>query len=332
MKYSSLLLFFLIMSASLFSQSEFAPKGAEWVYEFQGFRFFSGFSWSERGIERITYERDSLIQNEVTKVLSWKRIFYASNYPDSLQVEEKELLLSQRNDSIFINNLLYFYLNAKVGDTLECCVCCPRTGLNVEKKVFIDSVGQFNLDTFSFKSWTGRSYSETLTAGPAYSHFPLTFVDRLGPINDFFLYYGFRGTSHNSALISESNPNHGVKLRCYQDDELGQINFAGIACDSITPFPPKDTSDPSAVKRPPSLSTAKGNIWYGDYGNIYFKFSEPVSRVDVFSIDGKLLYSNPSRHSEGFFQLSSSVLGGMIITKAAFSDGTIQINKIFIPK
>lgn len=85
------------------SQEEFAPPGAEWIFSYSQFNY--------EGFEYITYDRDTIIDGESTKILSRLRRYVDINAPtDTIEENISDAYIRQEGDQIFQYYLDSFHL------------------------------------------------------------------------------------------------------------------------------------------------------------------------------------------------------------------------------
>lgn len=211
MKNSYFLFALLFLSATAFSQVEFAPAGAEWYY-----KNASGYTTKE-----FSYDAFSYLQytgDAVFDGLTCKRICamaYRSPIEGqpSCDLNAAVHFIYQRADSIFEympgtdpRSRFLFRNNYNVGD-----IVYDSYGLTLR----VESV-----DTLAFNGQTVRRFLVSDGMLP-----PIACYDLFGPENGLFNYQPWLGR-----FIVDGGT---VALRCYQDASFARVNLSNEACDSV---------------------------------------------------------------------------------------------------
>ena len=229
-----ILLLLLVVSYNLKAQTEFAPVGAEWYYNYNNF-------WNV-GYVKITSESDTIIDN-----VFCKKLVKSIHVYDYVSYNEKKGVfgyeyLTQINDSVMIYSdgefkKLYDF-SAEIGDTL-----------------LIPGLGHYEEFTHGTAVVTGKGFME-------FEGESLRYID-LKHLEDtpwqFSCYHNY-DNGYNTARICEKIGNisgyllpekyfivdddEGGALRCYSEGELS-LKFTDEECDYVpesipfpyTPFP-----------------------------------------------------------------------------------------------
>ena len=229
-----ILLLLLVVSYNLKAQTEFAPVGAEWYYNYNNF-------WNV-GYVKITSESDTIIDN-----VFCKKLVKSIHVYDYVSYNEKKGVfgyeyLTQINDSVMIYSdgefkKLYDF-SAEIGDTL-----------------LIPELGHYEEFTHGTAVVTGKGFME-------FEGESLRYID-LKHLEDtpwqFSCYHNY-DNGYNTARICEKIGNisgyllpekyfivdddEGGALRCYSEGELS-LKFTDEECDYVpesipfpyTPFP-----------------------------------------------------------------------------------------------
>jgi hypothetical protein len=244
-----LTLFFLFLSSFLWGQNVFAPlKGAKWtyVYNSNAFNGFTGEEWVGKSIIKAEYLRDSTIETQNYKyiLLNYEALntYYkptivngrVARYDTTISKNKtiRKFYTRQTQDTIF------GFVDDKTNESVYYIFKANRDSFDIKKlnfddyrtkKVFIDSIKTTQVGNRSFKTWKGKSYQRLLAdSGTGYDTFGLTFLERIGPIDDIMLFFGFNGHPGNI------NRNAKYGLVCYEDSEVGLLKFMDVDC-NISP-------------------------------------------------------------------------------------------------
>ena len=224
-----ILLLLLVVSYNLKAQTEFAPVGAEWYYNYNNF--------GNVGYVKITSESDTIIDN-----VFCKKLVKSIHVYDYVSYNEKKGVfgyeyLTQINDSVMIYSdgefkKLYDF-SAEIGDTL-----------------LIPGLGHYEEFTHGTAVVTGKGFME-------FEGESLRYID-LKHLEDtpwqFSCYHNY-DNGYNTARICEKIGNisgyllpekyfivdddEGGALRCYSEGELS-LKFTDEECDYVpesVPFP-----------------------------------------------------------------------------------------------
>jgi hypothetical protein len=224
-----LIAFMFVFTGSLKAQTEFAPVGAEWYYNYNNF--------GNVGYVKITSESDTIIDN-----VFCKKLVKSIHVYDYVSYNEKKGVfgyeyLTQINDSVMIYSdgefkKLYDF-SAEIGDTL-----------------LIPGLGHYEEFTHGTAVVTGKGFME-------FEGESLRYID-LKHLEDtpwqFSCYHNY-DNGYNTARICEKIGNisgyllpekyfivdddEGGALRCYSDNETS-ITFSKEECDYV---PQKDDVD-----------------------------------------------------------------------------------------
>ncbi len=235
MKVSKLLIFaFVLSSLSISAQPLFAPvMGAKWTYVYRAtsFQGFTGVSSKSNGIHKAVYDKDTIINNSTYKLINLNTdvldslhipilpIVGSLKYRDTVILSKtaRKMFFRENKDTLWaaidfiINERLYFIFKSK-PDSFN----LPQ---NFRTKVFIDSISFKEINGKKLKTWQGKSYVRLLADGLNYDTCNLTFVERIGIIDDLMPYFAFGG--HPSS-IDKRVP---WGMVCYEDKEIGLVKF-----------------------------------------------------------------------------------------------------------
>ena len=247
-----LIAFMFVFTGSLKAQTEFAPVGAEWYYNYNNF--------GNVGYVKITSESDTIIDN-----VFCKKLVKSIHVYDYVSYNEKKGVfgyeyLTQINDSVMIYSdgefkKLYDF-SAEIGDTL-----------------LIPGLGHYEEFTHGTAVVTGKGFME-------FEGESLRYID-LKHLEDtpwqFSCYHNY-DNGYNTARICEKIGNisgyllpekyfivdddEGGALRCYSDNETS-ITFSKEECDYV---PQKDDVDEISasdiIKIYPNPATTKVEVSY----------------------------------------------------------------------
>lgn len=169
------------------SQEEFAPPGAEWIFSYSQFNY--------EGFEYITYDRDTIIDGESTKILSRLRRYVDINAPtDTIEENISDAYIRQEGDQIFQYYLDSFHLIFDFGwekGTQYEVVNNENVSIDAEGKevveinLFIDSVSLTNIDGKSLIRLKGQVSCQAIDVG---SLGCITIIEAIGPIDSYLFY------------------------------------------------------------------------------------------------------------------------------------------------
>jgi hypothetical protein len=303
------------LSITAQAQTEFAPVGATWSYSYKGWSYNFNGSWEESGAFQINYEKDTLINDTKYKLLRKKGVHYSNQWSNNEAFEfVDKLFIRQQQDTIYafkriVNNGneedIYFVFLEKPDSIIH-----TNTSWHSTYGLYIDSVKTVEVEGYILKTWIGKSHVPFLMDGYSYDVFPLQFIERLGPVNDVFEYFGFRA-QHPSNQILE------VILHCYTDDEWGELNLSGIPCDLIL----------SDMKY--SLNEQQWSCFV--VGNmLHFEFQEQSSKyVQLFNLQGKSILNTKMASSS--IELPTNLPTGIYMIHLFDDSGNFKaVKKIFI--
>lgn len=200
-----LLLLIVSFSHSFYSQLVFCPPGSEWRYSFKDYYANAVTN------EKISYVKDSVINNDAIKILKHRYCFNSINNPT---IDFMNTWVRQNGDTVFIKNkytqnawqILYNF-NVQAGDTWQSYVRGTYT-------VSVDSITIVNINGFSLKRiyvrYTGINH-------------PFNITERLGSSEFMFNSY--------SQLTSDGG--HFQDNLCYKDSTFGNIQFTTKPCDFV---------------------------------------------------------------------------------------------------
>jgi hypothetical protein len=228
------------LSITAQAQTEFAPVGATWEYDFTGEAY--------TGTELIKVADTLSFGNKTFKVLT-SRIDYRSNFSNQIRTKLDTFFLEERNDSIFFRyrydlivggrELLYFTPNA--SDSINVYEYSYYINRGLFDSILIEGKDRFVIEqineclingTISTNVWEG--YSRIGQKGDIFleEQLPLRFSEKFGPINDFFRYYALDQDQNKQASFQYPK----VTLVAYQDEDIGAIRFEDVECTSSLNF------------------------------------------------------------------------------------------------
>lgn len=286
-----ILLLLLVVSYNLKAQTEFAPVGAEWYYNYNNF-------WNV-GYVKITSESDTIIDN-----VFCKKLVKSIHVYDYVSYNEKKGVfgyeyLTQINDSVMIYSdgefkKLYDF-SAEIGDTL-----------------LIPGLGHYEEFTHGTAVVTGKGFME-------FEGESLRYID-LKHLEDtpwqFSCYHNY-DNGYNTARICEKIGNisgyllpekyfivdddEGGALRCYSDNETS-ITFSKEECDYV---PQKDDVDEisasNIIKIYPNPTSNNITIELTEENNTIDIYDNIGKRVNSFQTDNKLINIDISDYPSGLY-------------------------------
>lgn len=224
--------FFCIM---LNAQSVFAPVvGAKWTYTYNTYGFSFGTSNKTKQILKVSYEKDTIANMKRYKLLNlftdvidstWEPILPSNGIVDyKLTVSRikrlEKIYFREQNDTLWAaryntNSESIYFIFKTQPDSFN---VLPMT------KTYIDSIYTKSINGKILKVWKGKSYYKQLADGYIYDTCQMTFIERIGIIDDIMPYFAFGGHPNS---ISKNKP---WGLVCYEDNEIGNVQFMNIDC------------------------------------------------------------------------------------------------------
>ncbi len=209
-----LTIFTTLICVTAYGQREFAPFGATWFYS--KIENFAG----EEGYIKVVSERDTLIDNKQSKILSQK--YFSSNGDSSVL---NNFYIYQNGDTIYYRidedfHILYNFALEK-GDTMEIYskdIYCPGNESHF---------GEIKVDTIVNLTINGIELKKIFTSkiqGSAYKY-PGPFLEIIGGLNGIH--------PVDSGCSCDVFPEIG-DLRCYYDESFGHYHVPNsVRCDSL---------------------------------------------------------------------------------------------------
>ncbi len=247
------------------AQGVFAPvKGAKWTYVVgvSEYTSISGSYDNYHQSEKLSYTKDTTVRGQVYKLINdvhesvGARINLIINTNTGKVVghdtfpyhDRKNIswMVRQSNDTVWslVNvdtiERVYFVFTAR-RDTIALKHFYPNSRFDTGR-VFIDSIGTYQIGTRTFKAWQGRSLYEYANDIVTFLKQKLTFLDRIGPLDDLPFYAGFNN------YLPYVLKNYPFGLVCYEDPEIGLVQFLNVDCNmplisatqDLAPNPPAD--------------------------------------------------------------------------------------------
>lgn len=298
-KYSFIVLFIYIFS-NIFSQSEFAPYGAEWYYSVP-----EGMHPPDVGYLKISVAGDTILNGKNAKILT-KTHFCA----DGDNIDWGNEYIYQSGDTIFYWKsdgyyILYIFSQVLGNSWLiksEDFFYCGSDSTGIIK---VDSVGTIiiNNDTLAYFYSTPDDTSKWEYKGMT--------IEKIGNLEYLLPKPVYCGIV--DILGGVAGP-----LRCYYDNELGLYKAENISCDTIISYPlgirDFDNIQSESIQIYPNPSHSeiyvilKNNqisidrlVVYDLFGNIVFstKVNSDISKVDISNINPgfyfiQIIFSNNS--------------------------------------
>lgn len=291
---------------------EFAPIGAEWYYETQ--------SMFSRGYIKMVAEKDTVIDGygcvKLAREEHWHELQFSGLFSGNLPA----LFLSQVGDSVMLykNGAFYklFDFGAEIGDTWNVVgssdICPEDFGTVVVVDKGIDTINGIPLRFVTTKDlpdsfWRFcQSMQGTLSGA-------VKIVERIGP----------RGYLLPEQRCEFDNA-EGGPLRCYIDDELGELHFSTYFpdryCDYISDtYQSVDNLDANGLLSVfPNPCAEKLRLIFDELSNY---------RITVFDHSGRMVQGCSVKGKEAELNLGELSPGLYCVT---ISDGTKMLTrKIF---
>jgi len=268
--------------------SDFAPIGAKWYFP-ETYAFNPNI-----GLVTFTSTSDDVIQNENVRVL------YKDN--GTCNGEEGNYYVLERNDSIFLYNQniesfeLQWINNAQIGDSWE---------INKTHNSITDTLTCV-VDSISIYTLPNNAYSRV-------QH--VTLESRYFDVRQTEIYdrMGFFASLFPVEIVSVCDGDFEGVLRCYEDDEVGLINFSDVGC-LYTPV--KTIENSVDIKLFPNPTFSK----------IYIESEVHLEEIKVFNTRGQsVFHEKEDLNSIDCSPFSSGIYFMYLITES----GTI-VRKILV--
>lgn len=216
-----LVLFFILFNCLFgYSQTEFAPIGAEWYYS-----QYESFNPPQANYVKHSCIKDSTIAGKRVKVIQKTKFKYGG-----VTVNMGYEYLYQNGDTISYwksgeFHVLYNFSLSK-GDSIRLYSEMPNQCL--DKTPFgwssIDSVYSTTINSHPLKA-----YFSTHKEGSVWGFDSFSIIEKIGSTEYLLPQNSFCG-------FEDGFPGIGT-LRCYSDPEIGFYQFENVPCDIITSFP-----------------------------------------------------------------------------------------------
>jgi hypothetical protein len=213
MKKIIIVVFTLLTSANLFSQYEFAPVGAKWYYEYNGYQ--------SNGYLLIESSRDTIINDSTCRILN--RTLYENTGQQDIKVSKlQDEYIHQNGYKIYFLKYNKFYVlydfSPQVGDTLKISSeQNPPHGCDSTGTIKIEQIDQININTKNLNRIKSSVVDGNLTYG-------LDIIENIGSLSSLFPVF------INCAFDYPSYE----PLRCYEDNNIGLFKNQFIDnCDYI---------------------------------------------------------------------------------------------------
>lgn len=263
-----------------FSQVEWAPVGAEWYYSRP-----EGLMPPNEGYILYKVVKDTIIQEKIVKLIS-KTYYHASgqdvsNLGNEYTYEEDSVIYYWKNGHFYTlydftaesGDKWTIYGNDNVGDF------CGYDSLGV---VVVDSVSTVTINNQELKALYTSSDNSSNWG------FQDVILERIGCFSYFL---------PQALDCAVDIPHENGRLRCYEDDKLGQYKssyweISNQECDVLKYYTLSDDKKFSKIQIFPNPAK--------DYLNIHFsgtRHENSFIQIDIFDMNGKKLntYQSPTK-------------------------------------
>lgn len=283
-KFTLLGLFLIFSSVVLKSQTEFAPAGAEWIFNYS----FNG----NTGYQRVSVQGDTIIHNKVCKKLLWGKVFLNNVTPeqDTIRITEGYRYTHQSRDTIFYYDngkdefTVLFAFDAEVGDTIRVPISSKHPFYSVSNKInFI-----FRTTSVSTLTIGGSENVKVLEITPDCNVTDVflrtrRFIERIGTTS--FLFF-----NEVDCYFRDED----WSLRCYSDNEIS-YHVSQNTCDVLTSS--RMVSSHNQLKIYPNPASE----------NLFIETDEKIEYLLVFDVYGKLIKKLNSTSSISVSEFSKGV-------------------------
>jgi len=296
-----LVLFFLFSFFHFVSaQQEFAPIGASWHYP-------ETYFWSGNiGVVNWTSIGDTIIDNKSC------RIIYKDNW--TCYSDEGNHFFHQSNDSIFYYNQTletfspYFIFNAEVGDSWVFQVN-GSVAFSDSMKCEVDSISYYPIQSGDSIRIQHVTITD-LTIGSGEPFHQTKLIENIGFELAFIPF----------TLITLCDADYDGDIRCYEDPNIGLINFSNVDC-NFTPTIDLNISDIEIYPNPTS-----------DF--LFVKSRESlISKIEIINLQGNIVAVNESIFPENKnIEIKTDDLSSGIYFLSIKHNNTFTIKKIIVQK
>ncbi len=332
--------FILFLSYMASGQAVFAPvKGAKWTYTYSS-TFYSVFGMYGHGkaVLKAEYFNDTLIGSRTYKLINIKQEQIDTIY----KVVSVTGTTVKWDTSIRIEKMAYRFLTRQSQDTVW---SLSRSGDSTERLYFIylKNPGVFYMDKLgpgepdsnrwvvinsilslsfgnrTFRAWKGMSHfpRKFIDDTSNYDSLSLTFLDRIGPVNDVMGYLAFGG---NCGCI---NAGYKYGLVCYEDNEVGEIKFMDLDCD---------------LKLVPTQNISRGIMLESYFNSLSRTIEIRIEddninqlQLSLVNISGQVVLTTLLMDSHSSIRIPDSLPGGIYFTHfLSKTHGKSAVKKIFV--
>lgn len=315
------------------AQALFAPvMGAKWTYIYQAnsFNGFNGIESKTKGIIKAIYNKDTTINSLTYKLIDLNTDILDSlhiptiqpngsiKYRDTVILKKtlRKMFFREQNDSLWaaidfiITEKLYFVFKSMPDS------------FSIDKlssaKVFIDTIYFKDINGKKLKTWQGKSYSRLLIDGLNYDTCNLTFIERIGIVDDIIPYFAFN--SHPASI----NKNRPWGLVCYEDKDIGLIKLINLDCDISNTVSTKNAALENRIECVYNSSESK----------VHFDLHDIDSQnwnLILIDLQSHILLDIPIKNSSGFVKIQDKLPTGICIVHFYNKiNGNFYNKKIFI--
>lgn len=279
------LLFLLLAVAGLAKAQNngFAPIGAKWYYETSGV-FSSGYI-------KMAAEKDTIIDGNVCIKLLREKQWYDSEFDEIHDIALPPVFLSQIGDSVmyYSNERFYklFDFGANIGDSVLISGMLDFCASNVCKVFIMDKgteiVKGVSLRYIDIKDAEDSTWGWSGTIVGSGQEIPIIRVyERIGAIGSYFF----------PEQRCTFDYGEGGILRCYEDDEIGYLNYSYplVDCDYI-----EQNTALEENKKIENVQVFPNPCHEAVYVNMG-KNTEDKYLVELYDVIGNLVYSDEGNY------------------------------------
>lgn len=267
---------------------EFAPIGAKWYFP------EVYFNSPNQGLVSYTSVAEEVIFNRSVKTLLKDN--------GTCNGEADEYYVTDKSDSTFLYNPnndrleLQWINKANVGDSWE----IYKTFSSVPDTLIC------TVDSISTYTFPNGEFSRV-------QH--VTLESRYGDIRQTVIYdrMGFFTSLFPVEMVSVCDGDFELDLRCYEDDEVGLINFSDVGC-LYTPV--DNIENELSIKLYPNPASSKVNI----------EAELPISEIKIYNPNGNLILAQDG--NKKYFRCDTFQSGLYFVYLT--TESAIEVHKIFI--
>lgn len=314
----SVLLWTFFLPCFLQSQSWFQEADV-WHYELTGFAAFTGY-------ERIQYDRDTVLEGQLAKVVSIETES-VNNWDPNLEVKHwtKEQIVLEKGDSLMLyihDKFVTIYdFGLNVGDSMQVptmevedqlCENAPPITIHIVETGDTSISGR----TLRFQRWrvVGSFFNYQAEGVVVEGIGPLGFDasnwDSDSPGHQGYIFYSFNGPLRCALDMPEFD------FRCFSNEQI-TYQLGDVPCDFIV----LDTEEQDDINQ---FQITPNPV--DQYFSITLPEAEKLESITLFTLDGKAMKSLPVRDSQNLY--IGDLRSGMYVIRLKLTDQRLAFGRV----